>query len=343
MATIDPQSISDLKSCLEATPLAAVLHAQITEVGQRTTKQGKDYLDVRFADGSDQLSLKVWADAPNYDHARDLRSGSFVELAGDFACSSFGVESRQWRTRPLTDAEKASLLEGPPEMRARQQADWASIQELVESMKDPRLRGLCQLFLEDYGERFRRTAAAREYHHARRGGLVEHVGQMMRTASLLAHAYQTINRDLLLAGVLFHDSGKLWENCYPADGFAMPFYESGEMLGHITLGMELVNKLWRKLLSSPAASEWITLEPTNESTRVHLQHLIASHHGELQFGSPVLPKTPEAILLHYVDNIDAKMEMFAETYSKSGKLAPNIFERRRPLPSNVIQPLPWEQ
>jgi 3'-5' exoribonuclease len=207
-------------------------------------------------------------------------------------------------------------------------------------MHDPRLRGVCSLFLERHGERFRRTAAARENHHARRGGLVEHVAQMMRSALALAGAYPQLNRDLLVAGVLFHDCGKLWENSYPEQGFAMPFHLHGEMLGHITLGLELVNKLWRELLERPEAAQWATLEPSNDQARLHLLHLIASHHGEYQFGSPVLPKTPEALVLHHVDNIDAKLEMFRRGYQTSRELGPGIFERFRPWPVNIIAPLP---
>jgi 3'-5' exoribonuclease len=168
---------------------------------------------------------------------------------------------------------------------------------------------------------------------------VEHVAQMMRSAEALATAYHHLNRDLLLAGVLFHDCGKLWENAYLADGFVMPYEERGELLGHITIGIELVNRLWREAADSPASATWADLRPTTEEVRLHLLHLIASHHGELAFGSPVVPKTPEAVVLHHVDNIDAKLEMFAEGYATSASLAKNVFERRRPLTGNLVRPL----
>src|SRR5204863_8073579 len=129
-------------------------------------------------------------------------------------------------------------------------------------------------------------------HHARRGGLVEHVAQMLRAATALSDAYPQLNRDLLAAGVLFHDAGKLWENGLPPDGFVMPFDERGELLGHIAIGIELVNALWRKLLGTAEALGWSELQPISEDVRLHLLHLIAAHHGELQFGSPVPPKTP---------------------------------------------------
>jgi len=185
-----------------------------------------------------------------------------------------------------------------------------------------------------------RTGAARDYHHARRGGLVEHVAQMMRTAVQVCVAYPMLNRDLLVSGVLFHDVGKLWENAYSADGFTMPFTEISELIGHIPLGMEIVNKLWRDLIEDETqAKEWSLLEPPSERVRLHLLHLIVSHHGELEFGSPVVPKTPEAQALHYIDNLDAKMEMFDRGYQVAGELAKNVQERVRPLPGRLVRPL----
>jgi 3'-5' exoribonuclease len=133
---------------------------------------------------------------------------------------------------------------------------------------------------------------------------------MMRIAVAVAPLYPQLNLDLLTAGILFHDSGKLWENHLPENGFTMGFDERGELMGHISIGIELVNTLWRKILASDAAAGWKELLPASEDVRLHLLHLIGSHHGEPQFGSPVSPKTPEAMALNYIDNMDARLEMF---------------------------------
>jgi 3'-5' exoribonuclease len=269
-----------------------------------------------------------------------LLARSWIELSGDWTQNHFGLDLRGGSLRELSSSESAALLGGPDELRQKQAADFACICEMTSVLVDPRLRAVCARFLDVHGERFRRCGAARDYHHARRGGLVEHVAQMMRTAAALAGVYPFLNRDLLVAGVLFHDCGKLWENCYTADGFVMPYDDRGEMLGHITIGIELVNRLWREMVESPEACSWEDLVPATDDVRLHLLHLIASHHGEVAFGSPVVPKTPEAIILHHVDNIDAKLEMFADGYATSAPLAKNIFERRRPLPGNLVRPLP---
>jgi len=169
---------------------------------------------------------------------------------------------------------------------------------------------------------------------------VEHVAQMMRTAVQVCVAYPMLNRDLMVTGVLFHDVGKLWENCYDADGFTMPYSEVSELLSHIPFGMEIVNKLWRDLMDDPEISNgWDQLEPKSSSVRLHLLHLIASHHGELQFGAPVVPKAPEAQALHYIDNLDAKMEMFEHGYLVSPQIAKNVQERVFPLPGKLVRPL----
>ncbi len=316
------------------------IHSQLDGVTVKETAQGKPYYELKLHDGLDSLTWRIFDGSPMFAEAASWQKGQWIELSATWAdTGKYGLEPRKALARALLEEEIQILLAGDGELRARQDQDWEDILFLTGGISDPRLRHLCALFLNQHGERFRRAAAARDYHHARRGGLVEHVAQMMRCAVKVAEAYPLLNRDLLVAGVLFHDCGKLWENNYPEQGFTMPFSLHGEMIGHIPLGLEVVNKLWRQLIELPEAAEWSTMDPANEMVRVHLLHLIGSHHGEMQFGSPVLPKTPEAIILHHVDNMDAKMEMFRRAYETGAELGPGIFERVRPLPANVVKPL----
>jgi len=118
----------------------------------------------------------------------------------------------------------------------------------------------------------------------------------------------------------------------------MNYDELGELMGHISIGLELVNALWRRL-SVENADSWRNLSPASEDVRMHLLHLIGSHHGEPEFGSPVAPKTPEAMALHYIDNLDARLEMFAAGYTTAKPLAARIFDRVRPLPGNLVKSL----
>ncbi|HEY2343335.1 MAG TPA: HD domain-containing protein [Chthoniobacteraceae bacterium] len=332
-------TISTLKQAVLQERVETKIHVQVESLTRKEARNGKPFWELGAADGEAKLTLRAWSDEPAFSHCEALRPGIFIEIAGEFSNSpNFGLEARNWTCRELQPEERDALLAGSPEVRARQEADLRFIEAQVAQIGDPRLRTLCGMFLSEQGDRLRRTAAARQNHHARRGGLIEHLAQMMRSAVALAGVYLGLNRDLLIAGVLFHDSGKLWENSMPADGFNMPYDERGEMLGHITIGIELVNNLWRKLQASPEMKSWAALQPPNEDVRLHLLHLLASHHGELQFGSPVVPKTPEGWALHYIDNLDAKLEMMASAY-QGRALAPRIFERYWPLPGNVVTPL----
>ena len=119
----------------------------------------------------------------------------------------------------------------------------------------------------------------------------------------------------------------------------MGYDERGELMGHISIGLELVNSLWRKMQTEENTRAWENLVPPSEDCRLHLLHLIASHHGEMQLGSPVYPKTPEAMALHYIDNMDARLEMFAAGYLTAKPIADRIFDRVRPLPGNLVKSL----
>ncbi len=333
-------TIPALKRAAQEARVEARLHAQIQSLAEKQTREGKPFWEVTVADAEGKLVLRAWSDSPNFDLCGGLTSGEFLEIEGEFALHpAFGLDARRWSCRLLEAEEIETLLGGPQGLREKQAHDYQTLLDLTGTIGDPRLRALCETFLADFGDRFRRAAAARSYHHARRGGLVEHVAQMLRAADAVAAIYPTLNRDLLLTGVLFHDIGKLWENCPEPRGFGIPYDERGELIGHITLGIEMLNALWRKLLASEAAQEWRELTPVSEDVRNHLIHLIAAHHGEMEFGSPVFPKTPEAFALHYIDNLDAKLEMVLSGYQTGAPLTGRIVERVRPLPSNLVQPL----
>ena len=332
-------TLTEIRRAAQSDPVDARVHVQVEAATPKLTREQKPYCELSLADACDRMTLRVWSDHPAYKACSEMTEESFIELAAEFHThSQYGLEAQKWTVRPLTEQEKRELLQGPANLRAKQKADSEFVAQAVKSIVDPRLRTLCEAFLNEWGERFRRTAAARNYHHARRGGLVEHTAQMMRVAKEVAPLYPQLNVDLLLAGILFHDSGKLWENQLPENGFVMGYDERGELMGHISIGLELVNSMWRKLAVENAAA-WKNLAPDSDDVRLHLLHLIGAHHGEAQFGSPVSPKTPEAMALHYIDNLDARLEMFAAGYTTAKPLAGRIFDRVRPLPGNLVKSL----
>jgi len=332
-------TLTEIRRAAQNGAVLARVHVQVESAAPKLTREQQPYCELALADACARMTLRVWSDHPAYKTCSALTGHEFIELTAEFHThSQYGLEARKWTVRPVTDQEKVELLRGPADLRAKQNEDSEFIEKSIEIINDPRLRVLCEAFLKEWGDRFRRTAAARNYHHARRGGLVEHTAQMMRVAKEIAPLYPQLNLDLLLAGILFHDSGKLWENALSENGFVMNYDERGELIGHISIGLELVNALWRRL-SAENAEAWKNFVPASEDVRLHLLHLIGAHHGELEFGSPVAPKTPEAMALHYIDNLDARLEMFAAGYTTAKPLAGRIFDRVRPLPGNLVKAL----
>jgi len=329
-------TIAEVRAASQSSPLAAAVHAQIDELTRKDSAAGKPYWELKLRDATDSLVLRAWNDTPAFEACETLERGEPVCVEGEFLLNgAFGLDAKRWKLRQLTEEESATLFDGSAEQRAAVERDLGDIRTFVGAMTDERLRAVCELFLTEHGARFSRAAAARQNHHAHRGGLLRHTAQMMRSAGAISSVYPFLNRDLLLAGTLFHDSGKLWEMCPPEASFEMPRELRGELLGHISIGIELVNTLWRKL----PLENWKAIEPASEEVRLHLLHLIASHHGSLEFGSPVEPRTPEAMALHYIDNLDARLEMITAAYGRLPQIAPGIFERVRPLNISPVAPL----
>jgi len=332
----DPRrlTISEIREQSKVGALGARVRGQADELAKRTSTTGKPFWELKLRDASDILVLRAWSDTPAFEACEEFQRGEAVEIDGEFLINgNFGLDARRWTIRPLTPDEAHELFAGSTS--GETERDFADVVELIAGLSDPRLRAICETFLSEHGPRFQRAAAARHNHHAHRGGLLRHTAQMMRSASALSAVYPSLNRDLLLAGALMHDTGKLWEMCPPEAGFEMPRELRGELLGHISIGIELVNALWRKL----PLDDWKDLSPASEDVRLHLLHLIAAHHGEMQYGSPVEPKTPEAIALHFIDNLDARLEMIFAAYVKQPEIAPGIFERVRPLNTSPVAPL----
>ena len=330
-------TISELKKAArEHSPQEAEVHAQVEKITRKEASNGKPFQEVQFRDGTEHMILRAWSDTAAFEACSSLKAGAFVAIEGIFSHSaSFGLDAKRWEISPLPEESVDALLTGSEERRALLDRCDRAITGAVDSVQDPRIKALCEQFLSVHGARFRRAAAARGNHHARRGGLLEHTSRMMESALALCGVYPELNRDLVIAGVLFHDTGKLWETCPPERGFGIVPELRGELLGHLSIGIELVNTIWRDL----PKEGWEQLSPASEEVRLHLLHLVASHHGQLEFGSPILPKTPEAALLHFIDNIDARMEMFFTAYQASHPSQNGPLEWVRPLGVAPVPPL----
>ena len=172
---------------------------------------------------------------------------------------------------------------------------WTELRAIVAGFSNPHLKALLEAMLADpdIAARYRRAPAAKHIHHAFLGGLIEHVLSLCALAKLVAPHYPSVDRDLLLTGVVLHDIGKIYELNYER-GFS--YSNEGQLIGHIAIALRMVADKLRGLPDFPPR------------LRTLVEHMILSHHGHLEFGSPKVPQFPEALLLHYLDDLDSKME-----------------------------------
>src|SRR2546425_5472222 len=167
-------TLSEIRRAGQSGPVSARVHVQVESAAPKLTREHQPYCELNLADACDRMTLRVWSDHPAYKACSSLTDSDFIELTGEFhRHSQYGLEARKWTARPLAEQEKNELLQDPPELRAKQAADWDYVLKTIATISDPRLRSISEAFLNEWGDRFRRTAAARNYHHARRGGLVE--------------------------------------------------------------------------------------------------------------------------------------------------------------------------
>lgn len=331
--------LSELVKLAAEEPREEEVSVQVDQLRLGKTQNGKPFYDLEVVDARQKARFKIWADTDAFDFCSDLKSGDLCELSGRFFTNQFGLNVEKPQLRFLSVSETETFLAGSEESKRKQLEDWDFIQKTFTALPESPLRAVALLSLEQHEKKWKRAAAARTYHHARRGGLLEHTSQMLRCAAALAPLYEEVTPALLYCGVLFHDIGKLWENDYPEQGFISQPNRRGELIGHISVGIEVVNKLWHQAAELYPALFAAEVKPSPELVRDHLLHLIASHHGQMEFGSPVTPRTPEGMLLHHIDNIDAKIEMLRCAYAEKEEIVPGLFEIRRPLEGMPAKPL----
>jgi 3'-5' exoribonuclease len=192
----------------------------------------------------------------------------------------------------------------------------AELDGCIGSVRDPWIRQLLSaLFVEDAALRaaFAQAPAAKSMHHAYLGGLLEHTLSILGMADRACGHYRGLNRDLVVAGVFLHDVGKTAELSYQR---SIGYTDAGNLLGHIAIESEWISRAVGKIPGFP------------EELRMQILHIVLSHHGRLEFGSPVLPKTPEALLVHYLDDLDGKLEvMFRAVKDEAGSGSWSPFSR----------------
>jgi 3'-5' exoribonuclease len=271
---------------------------------QRTTKTNKPYLNLTLGDKTGQIEGRVW-DPGDPRIAKEFERGDIVKVRGCFSRFEDRAQVKVDQLRKALDGE-ANKMDMLPATTKDVSLLWAQLDATVESLTNPDLKRLLRALLDEpaLAQAFREAPAARQLHHAWLGGLLEHVISLLGLAESVAAHYSMLDRDLLVTGVILHDVGKIRELVWES-GF--DYTVEGILLGHIQMGVDLVEKTIAGLPGFP------------DRLRTLVLHMILSHHGKLEFGSPKLPMIPEALVLNFVDDLDAKMQAMASEFEKCAR------------------------
>lgn len=263
-------------------------------------KTGKGYLLVRLADKTGEVEARIW------DRVEELggrfQAGDLVRISGDVSTYQGVLQVRILDLERQSSLEPQHLEEFVPDFAnqmERSRQNLLELERLLEGLEQGPLKALALDFLRDgeLREGWLLTPAAKRLHHARLGGLLEHTLSVCRMICVVSKHYPRLRRELLLAGGVLHDVGKIKELQAP---WRPDYTTEGRLLGHVVMGLRMLDE---RLERHPEISP---------EEALLLRHMIASHHGQLEFGSPKRPKTLEALVLYMLDDLDAKVDAFQE-------------------------------
>jgi len=265
----------------------------------RVNRNADLFLLSQLRDKSGQVSGLLW----NVDEQEmaPLAAGQYVRVRGKAQVYQGNLQIILTHIQQVGN-EKIDPAEFLPEVNVEVEALWKRVREILTSITDEHLKALMEAFLDDpmIVDQLSRAPAGVRLHHAYHGGLLEHVTNLLETAYRIIDLYPTVDRSLLFAGIFLHDIGKIRELGYET---SFTYTDYGQLIGHIVISVEMVNE---KLTDV----EHRVGNPMPAETLMRLKHMLLAHHGTHEFGSPRLPMTPEAIALHYLDNLDAKVNEF---------------------------------
>ncbi len=269
----------------------------------KSKKSGELYLSLVLADRSGQVQANMW------DNVADAISGfeqdDFVKVKGVVHKYNGRWQLTVHKVRKLGESE-IDYADYLPKTSKDIEQLWQTVCNFVESFQNPWLKSLINEFIADEAlvAAYKTAPAAKTLHHAFVGGLLDHVVSLLTVCDLAARNYPQVDRDLLLSGAFLHDIGKLHELTYQR---SIAYTTKGQLLGHMIIELEMLQQKIARVPGFP------------EELKVLLEHLIISHHGQYEFGSPKLPMFPEALMLHYMDDLDSKMESMRAQFEREAE------------------------
>ncbi len=265
----------------------------------RDKKQGGQYLALIVSDKTGSLEARMWDDVA--DPIAHCTEGSYIKVQGDISKyqGKFQITLKKLRLAADSEVEPEDYQ---PSTKFVVEEMWAELRSYVAAFRNVDLQRLVFAFLDDerIGPAFKVAPAAKRLHHAWLGGLLEHVVTLVRVCLAAAPFYPEVDQDLLVTGAILHDIGKVRELEWKS---SFSYTLEGQMIGHISIAQGMLREKVQELAPFP------------EKLRVLVEHMILSHHGKYEFGSPKLPMTPEAILLSALDDLEAKMQALRNEFA----------------------------
>jgi 3'-5' exoribonuclease len=294
---MSPTKISDLSEGEQASGFALLTKKEL-----RTDRNNKEYLDLELSDATGSIAGKVWSDSPALKG--DYEAHDFVAYKGSVSDFRGQLQLRVQECRRASEADRefgfdeSELIPSTPE-----DIDdlWRRLGEALDEVQRPALQELTARAMDRWGAALREHPAAKTIHHAYRGGLLEHVVSMLELGHVLCRHYGDLDADLVALGILFHDLGKLREiGAMPVNEYT----DEGRLVGHVVIGRDQLLEAVAEVPDFPA------------DLRLQLEHIVLAHQGRREFGAPVEPMTPEALVVHFIDDLDAKLNQFRSLKGK---------------------------
>ena len=264
---------------------------------EKKTKNGASYLDLIIGDKDGEMPAKLW----DFSGKEIFEEEMVVKIRGTVEQYNGKDQFRIAQIRPAAAGDDYNLSELVPSSEVGGQQIFNMLLKRAEAFKDPDFKAITTTILNEKKDLLINCPAAFKLHHAMIGGLMLHTMSIVRMAEEICRIYPNINKDLLLAGAILHDVAKTWEFSLGKTGLVKGYSTEGELIGHLVKGAMYVEEAGKKL-------------NINREKTVLLEHMILSHHGNKDFGSPILPLTREAVVLHFVDDLDSKMNILDKAY-----------------------------
>ncbi len=277
-----------------------ILHFLLmTSFSVKTTKSGNKFLDLQLQDQSANYNAKMWANFDSF--ILTAKEGMVVKIQGTLEEFNNQPQIKIEKIRAASDEDKVYPSDFLPRSKRNITEMKKELFDFIESISDPYLKELLAKILSDENlEKYLKVPAGKAWHHAYIGGLIEHTLEIVKICQLMCNIHSEINRDLILTGAILHDLGKIEELEF---GSGFDYTDKGKLLGHIVIVANLIEKEASGIKDFP------------EDLKNQLIHLVLSHQGKLEYASPVVPKTLEAIVLYHADELSAKSNAYKSAIS----------------------------